>query len=435
MNKINTIDLFAGCGGLTDGFEQTGFYDTVACVEWEKYPCETLIKRLHDKWNIKNAKEKVLCFDIQRTEELLNGWHNDKEYGTHKGLVKLADNQSVDLIVGGPPCQAYSIAGRIRDENGMNDDYRNFLFESYLEVVKKFKPKLFVFENVAGLLSAKPGGVSIVNRITKKFDEIGFEISSNLRKYALLDCSKFGVPQVRKRVIILGINREYIEENPQIVLYDFYKIILRKYLVEKPMTVKEAIGDLPKMYPLEIPVKVNNRKFSHEYKQSLNILNNLPRTHSKRDINIFKLLAEDIETGKNEFITTKALKELYTKITGRQSNVHKYHVLRLDKPSNTIPAHLYKDGLRHIHPDSEQARTITIREAARLQSFDDDFEFLGSQQSQYKMIGNAVPPQFAKTIALALKEFFDKYYAGILHQEVGIPRVRESKTRREYISR
>jgi DNA (cytosine-5)-methyltransferase 1 len=434
MNKLNTIDLFAGCGGLTDGFEQTGFYNTLACVEWEKKPCETLVQRLHDKWHIKDAQQRVIRFDIQRIDELFNGWRNDRDFGTHKGLSALVGNQEVDLIVGGPPCQAYSIAGRIRDENGMNDDYRNFLFESYLEVVKKVKPKAFVFENVEGLLSANPGGISIVERITKQFSSIGFEISADLKKYALLDCSKFGVPQVRKRLIILGINREYITENPQVALFEFYKIMLRKFIVAEPTTVRQAIGDLPKMYPLNNQIKVNNKKISHDYTQSLHVLNNLPRAHSKRDIEVFKLLTEDIESGRNEYVKTDALKELYTKITGKLSNIHKYHVLRLDKPSNTIPAHLYKDGLRHIHPDSKQSRTITVREAARLQTFDDDFEFLGSQQDQYKMIGNAVPPKFANIVAMATKEFFDKYYASILYKKTGISRVGESEKGRQTVA-
>ena len=96
-------------------------------------------------------------------------------------------------------------------------------------------------------------------------------------------------------------------------------------------------------------------------------------------------------------------------MTGKHSNIHKYYVLRWDQPSNTIPAHLYKDGMRHIHPDSKQARSITVREAARLQTFDDDFEFLGPTMAQYKMIGNAVPSKFAKIIASALHELLDKY--------------------------
>ena len=100
---------------------------------------------------------------------------------------------------------------------------------------------------------------------------------------------------------------------------------------------------------------------------------------------------------------------MYFEITGKNTNVHKYHVLKWDKPSTTITAHLYKDGLRHIHPDSKQARSITVREAARLQSFDDDFDFIGPMGDQFKMIGNAVPPLFAKAIALALHELIVKH--------------------------
>ncbi len=414
--KINTIDLFAGCGGLTDGFEQAGFYNTLACVEWEKMPCLTLSKRLRERWHLESEKI-VIRFDIQRIEELFNGWHNDKNFGTHEGLLDIVGDEQVDLIVGGPPCQAYSVAGRIRDENGMNDDYRNYLFESYIKVVDKFKPKAFIFENVEGLLSAKPGGISIVERITKAFSEIGYEISHDLRQFALLDCSKFGVPQNRKRIIILGLNRNAIEGNPQIALYDFYRIILKKYFSSKIYCVRDAIGDMPKMFPLENTTKKSSKVLAYTKEVPPQYLNNTCRNHSKRDIEIFRMLAEDLESGRNEYIKSETLKKLYTELTGKESNVHKYHVLRWDKPSNTIPAHLYKDGLRHIHPDSKQARSLTVREAARLQTFEDIFEFLGSQQDQFKMIGNAVPPKFAKSIALALKEFFDKYYSTILNEE------------------
>lgn len=155
--KITTIDLFAGCGGLLDGFESSGKYTTISAVEWEKSPCENLAIRLKDKWKYKNADDMVLRFDIQRTEELINGW-DDKEYGKSNGLDNLVKPYGeVDMIIGGPPCQAYSIAGRVRDEHGMRNDYRNYLFESYLAVVKHYNPLIFVFENVPGLLSAKPG--------------------------------------------------------------------------------------------------------------------------------------------------------------------------------------------------------------------------------------------------------------------------------------
>ena len=118
-------------------------------------------------------------------------------------------------------------------------------------------------------------------------------------------------------------------------------------------------------------------------------------------------MGEDIQSGRNQYVTIDALKELYTKVTGKKSNIHKYYVLRWDEPSNTIPAHLYKDGMRHIHPDPEQARSITVREAARLQTFADDFVFLGPTMAQYKMIGNAVPSLFAKKIALALDKILN----------------------------
>ena len=117
-----------------------------------------------------------------------------------------------------------------------------------------------------------------------------------------------------------------------------------------------------------------------------------------------KIYEKDIEDGCNQYISIEALKKLYEEETGHTSTVHKYYVLRWNEPSNLIPAHLYKDGLRHIHPDSDQARTITVREAARLQTFPDDYVFIGSQMDQYKMIGNAVPPAMSKIIAEVIYE-------------------------------
>ncbi len=409
-NKIKVIDLFAGCGGLTDGFKKTNLYQTIACVEWEKEPCNTLRKRLADKWNYKNADEIVIQYDIQKTESLINGWEKDSLFPAHKGLKELAElSGGLDVIVGGPPCQAYSVAGRIRDENGMNDDYRNYLFESYVKIVDFFQPKAFIFENVPGILSATPDGVSIVERVTEAFSKISYEITGDLRKFALIDCTDFGVPQSRKRVIILGVNKNLITQNPQNALLDFYKNILPEYKADKLKTVEDAIMDLPKFFPLSEPTILKGRKHSH-YFQQCEIPNHIPRMHSKRDMEIFRELAFDIESKQNKLTSINSIKELYYERTGKRSNIHKYYVLRRDKPSNTIPAHLYKDGLRHIHPDSTQARTITVREAARLQTFDDDFEFTGSLTDQYKMVGNAVPPKLAQAIALSLNDFINQYF-------------------------
>lgn len=407
-SKLKSIDLFAGCGGLMDGFEQSGHYQTLAAVEWEKAPCNNLRERLKSKWNYEDADARVLRFDIQRTEELFNGW-DDAEYGRSDGLDKLVnDAGGIDILIGGPPCQAYSIAGRVRDEHGMKNDYRNYLFESYLKVVKKYQPRAFVFENVPGILSAQPGEHPIIEIIQERFSENGYYLLPDL-KNAIIDFTEYGVPQNRSRVIILGLSKKYFgEDKCAEIAGKFYNIILPSYKTEKKVTVREAIGDLPKLYPLEEDGNYNGRRISHSLPEPF-VPNHVARWQSKRDIEVFRLLTMDLESGRNEYASTESLKNLYTRITGKKSNVHKYHVIGWDEPSNLIPAHLYKDGLRHIHPDSSQLRTLTVREAARLQTFDDDYIFYGSNSDAYKMIGNAVPPRFSKCLANAVYDLLLEY--------------------------
>lgn len=411
----NTIDLFAGCGGLMDGFQQEGHFNTLACVEWEKAPCLTIANRLKKRWKHKNADKEVIRFDIQRTEELLKGF-DDAEYGKSDGLDSIVNGKEIDVIIGGPPCQAYSLAGRIRDANGMRDDYRNYLFESYIKIVQHYRPKFFIFENVVGILSAAPDGTPIVNKIYNAFRNAGYRVTPDFRA-ALFDVADFGIPQHRKRVIILGVREDAFvdSENDEAcdkcnqILSDFYEIIIPS-LRKQARTVEDAIKDLPPLYPSPEIIRQNGLKYSHIPIKSEIFLNHAPRFHNGRDIKVFRLLADDIQSGKKEYIGIERLKALYTEVTGKKSNIHKYYVLRWNEPSNTIPAHLYKDGMRHIHPDPEQARSITVREAARLQTFPDDFEFLGANMAQYKMIGNAVPVDFAKLIATALTKIMRKYF-------------------------
>lgn len=400
MSKIKMIDLFAGCGGLTEGFMGTGNYKEVAAIEWLKPQVETLRYRLKTKWNEEDSDERVMHFDIQRKEELFNGWTDDKDFQNGKGLDYFVNKSNgIDIIIGGPPCQAYSVAGRVRDENSMNDDYRNYLFEHYLSVVNKYRPKLFVFENVPGILSAEPNGISIQKVIREKFNTIGYEIISDL-KNAIVNASDYGVPQNRNRVIIVGLNKKHFKDC-QNILNKFYFEILPKRKVSKKITVKEAIGDLPKCMPI-FEENSHKKRVSHTT-PNCNISWHTPRYTNLRDMDTFKILADDIASNRNEY-NSKKISELYEEKIGSKSPIHRYHVLNPNEPSTTIIAHLYKDGNRFIHYDPTQQRSITVREAARLQSFPDDFEFVSNKGSAYQMIGNAVPPKLARAIADSIYE-------------------------------
>lgn len=402
-DKLKFIDLFAGCGGLMEGFMQTGKYDHVASVEWEKAPVNTLINRLKTKWDCIDADKSVIFFDMQREQELFQGYESDPKYGSSKGLDKLIKEKGgVDIVIGGPPCQAYSVAGR--NKNRMVGDYRNYLFEHYVSTLKRYDPKMFVFENVPGMISAMPDGTLITDLIKRDLNEIGFEIIEDIKTYALIDMSEYGIPQTRKRVILFGLNKKYFH-NCQKLLKRLYTEILPQYKRDKK-TLEDAIGDLPKLLPIQNPYKVGNRNISHEPENNLlNVSWHIPRYSNKGDIEVFKLLTKDIECGNNEYTSIDKLNAVYKERTGKDTKVHKYHVLRKNQPGTTILAHLHKDGFRFIHYDSCQARTITVREAARIQTFSDDFEFIGSMGSAYKMIGNAVPPEFSNIIAKCIIDF------------------------------
>lgn len=411
--KVYTfIDLFAGCGGLSEGFLQTGRFKALAHVEWEKPMVDTLRNRLFVKWNHtkEEAINRVVLFDIQKTDELLNGdWDadsiakygkNNSEIVKNKGLRGIVGNEHVNLIIGGPPCQAYSIHGRATDKNSMQDDYRNFLFESFCKVVEDFQPDVFVFENVKGLLSAKPGGVPVRNRIYEAFTKIGYVISTPEKMpEVLFDASDFNVPQFRPRVIILGIKK-----NSKLSLDDLYESISQEKNNKSKVTVKDAIGNLPALYPLEKPIKKGRVTKSHTDNPIQTITHHVARNVSEKNRKVFY---EWVANKMND-ISHKEMINYYYKVTGRKTLFQKYKSLEWQKPSHTIVAHLQKDGYMFIHPDADQERSITIREAACLQSFPLDFDFLGSTPYNYKMIGNAVPVLFAHSIATGIYKILDK---------------------------
>lgn len=412
MKKYNAIDLFAGAGGLSEGFLQTGRFNFLAHIEWEAPMVNTLRNNLIKRWGYsqEKANESVIQFDIQKTEELINGnWSEEtrniyEKYNSpiiaKKGLNGLIGKKKVDVIIGGPPCQAYSIAGRAQDPNSMKTDYRNYLFESFVKIVDYYKPKAFVFENVPGILSACPGDELVIKRIYKAFSDIGYDIRTpEIMKKSIYSSADYQVPQDRHRVIIFGVKKD-----SKIPLEDFYKNFDNQKSDETYKTVRDAIGNMPKFKPVDKPCKIGNRNVSHKLIGNINIPFHEARYHNKRDIEVFrKWLSENMNNLPNE----EKLK-FYKKVSGKNSNHNKYRSLEWDKPSPTIVSHLYKDGLMFIHPDIEQLRSITVKEAAILQTFPDDFEFVGSTAYCFKMIGNAVPVLFAKSIALAVIDTLEK---------------------------
>ena len=197
----------------------------------------------------------------------------------------------------------------------MKNDYRNFLFESYLKVVKHFKPKAVVFENVPGLLSAKPGDVPIVELIQQQFLKAGYAIIQNLRN-AIIDVSDYGIPQKRKRVIILGLRKDFFKDKCTSLLEQFYKEILPSFKQEKKKTLRDAIGDLSCLYPANKVMFFNGRKTAHTIPQ-MKIKNHISRYHNQRDIELFSILAADIESGINQYLPIESRKALYTQYTGK----------------------------------------------------------------------------------------------------------------------
>lgn len=416
----NFIDLFAGCGGLSEGFLQQGHFRPLAHVEWEKPMVDTLRNRLVQQWNHtdEESRRRVVQFDIQRTDELINGHWNENsinEYGEYNhndviagGLRQIVGNHHVHMIIGGPPCQAYSIHGRATSQNNMDDDYRNYLFESFCSVVDAFHPDLFVFENVAGLLSAHPGGIPVRNRIYQAFHNIGYNIRTPEElPDVLYNAVDFNVAQNRPRVIIVGI-----PAGSPLNLDELYESISNERNIEHHLTVFDEIGDLPPLYPLEHPVREGRNTRSHTLNPNPNITQHEARNHNTRDRQIYM----DWVNNNMNHIPHQEMVDYYFAMTGHHTLFQKYKSLEWHMPSHTVVAHLSKDGHMFIHPDAAQARSITIREAACLMSFPRDYHFLGSRPYNYKMIGNAVPVRFAQGIANGIYNCLQNHQEEIIEE-------------------
>lgn len=399
-NKYTFIDLFAGCGGLSEGFYRLGFR-ALAHVEINHWACETLRRRMR-YYGYKNVDKEVIEHDITASDII-------------EKIEEAVRGRNVDIIIGGPPCQAYSTAGRVRDAKGMATDPRNYLFESYVKILEHYSPKFFVFENVIGLLSAKVDGSPIFPRIIQALGH-NYDVISD-PAILVHNTADYGVPQIRKRVIIMGVRKDINE----ISVEDLYNEVIKTHWnpdtsederlgKKKFVDVKQAIGDLPSVEPGcdastdDFYYPCNNDFLKRISKKGIHPLrDHIARNHNALDRERFTVMIH------NHWTFGQLRREMpqYEHEHARLFD-NSYVVQWWDLPSKTILAHIHKDGFQFIHPDEKQARSFTVREAARIQSFPDDFEFAGSRGEKYKQIGNAVPPLFAEALAKSVKINLDK---------------------------
>jgi len=412
------IDLFAGAGGLSEGFIRAKF-EPIAHVEMDEAACYSLKTRAAYHY-LKSKKKKhiyesYLRNEITRTElynqvpkkilySVINlpvGANNNEKI--HKLIEKQLNGKKVDLIIGGPPCQAYSLVGRARSKNNMKGDARNYLYVQYAKYLEKYSPKMFVFENVLGLKSA--GNGIYLKNMEKLFSKKGYKM-----KLFTIEASNFGVLQKRRRVIIIGWESEISLTIPD----------LEKINIKTAATVNSLFSDLPEIYAGEgidkfqtYSGKTNKYLERNFIRNGLTTLTqHVSRPHTKQDKEIYKIVV-DKWNRKKERLNYNDLPERLKTHNNRHSFFDRFKVVAGNENySQTVVAHIAKDGHYYIHPDIDQNRSITVREAARLQSFPDDYYFEGVKEGSnrtaaFKQIGNAVPPLMANALAKIISKMFN----------------------------
>lgn len=406
-NKLNFIDLFSGAGGLSEGFIKAGF-NPIAHVEIDKKACDTLETRLvYHKLKAENKTQNYYDYiseKITREEflkefsnsEISNSVINTPIGGDNNKVIfdkidTLLNKKQVDLIVGGPPCQAYSLVGRNRDKDGMKNDSRNFLYKEYAKFLKKYAPKVFVFENVMGLITAEDG--SYFKNMQSYFKRLGYELDYTIQK-----SEHFGVLQKRRRIILIGWQKGTDFKYPK-----FDKI-------KDEFTLSQILSDLKKLKPGELNNVTKYANPTTEYLEKFEIRNgvnfvtqHIARPHIERDLNIYKI-AINKWLEKSERLRYPDLPTELKTHKNEKSFVDRYKVVDINGLSHTMVAHIAKDGHHYIYPDTKQIRSLSVREAARIQSFPDNFFFEGGRTAAFRQIGNAVPPLMANEIAKKIKK-------------------------------
>lgn len=436
QKKFKVLDIFAGAGGLSLGFELVKddkgrkVFEIILAVDNDKYACQTLRKHFAKE---SGNEDIVLEADLTNQE-------------THRKIIEKCKN-NVDIIIGGPPCQSFSLIGP-RSGYGKNGDYSKYkimdrLYEEYLALVRELKPAFIIFENVRGILSKKDAkNRKHIDIVLADFKKLGYSFESDNEDiktdYLVLNAADYGIPQTRERVFLIGNNLGIINSYP----------LPTHKKNEEYVTLFEAIGDLPKVKAKITTTGIRGRKDkdnrerynkkAYSGKDSVEYHNDFFRTHyekldkkGKDFLNFIKPNGQNILTyhvargqkrddimlfqGMKQGMTAKHVFESKEKNIIRLQKLIKYDMSSFpdkyrkqswNKPCSTVFAHLQKDGNRFIHPDSRQARTITPREAARIQSFPDWYEFEGPLNLKFKQIGNAVPPLMAYNIGKVIYKIF-----------------------------
>ena len=375
--NINYIDLFCGAGGFSLGFKMAGF-NCLGAIDNSKSAINT------HKLNFQNSFS--LCEDIEKVPPEL--------------FSKYINHKNVDVIIGGPPCPTFSRVGQTKLQSlGINvsEDKRNILFKNFLEYVEYFQPDYFVMENVPNFITKYNG---------KIYDE-ALEIIHNMKgnykvssPVKVLNAVEYGVPQTRKRMFLIGHKTKLKYSYPKPT--HFYKENKNEFDLQKYVSVEEAISDLPKITD---NWKIDKVKYSKN--KNISPFQKIMRKHTKDYVHNNKCRLTN-ERAKKLFVFMKQgskymdLEPNIRKILPFREDIFPDRLKRLDnkKPSWTVLAHIGVDGYMYIHPSEN--RTLSVREAARLQSFPDDFIFSGSMSDTYKQIGNAVPCLLAYEIGKSI---------------------------------
>jgi len=406
MAHLHYIDLFAGAGGLSEGFIENGF-KPLAHVEADTSASFTLRTRVayhylraqgleaeYRRYIRGEIDRETLYRKVPESElaSVINEKIGEQNAGIFRRIDDLICNKKIDLIIGGPPCQAYSVVGRAPLKHRA-DDERTKLYVQYGRFLQKYKPTAFVFENVPGILSAG-GGVYFQN-LKKYYRRLGYRVEARL-----LNARDFDVIQNRLRVIIIGwqkdLNWSYPEFEPSKFTY----------------ARDDIFSDLPPVAPGESTRVQHYACEPSDYLARTAMRNgvdhvsqHITRPHNERDLDIYRLAIAQMNNG------TRLRNSDIPPSMRTQKNVTSFlDRFKVVGPTpHTVIAHIAKDGHHYIHPDASQLRSISVREAARIQSFPDNFYFEGSREqanrsSAFRQIGNAVPPLMARKLASRMKE-------------------------------